>query len=176
MHQPAAQIRAAALAIGLSAFALEAGVSADGGLLRARQEVGPFIVSIFTGPEPLSAGPVEVSVIVQSSNGSVLPDAVVDILLESLARPLEQHRARATRDAAPNKLAKAAVVDLRAAGEWTLTVSVHADGTSATATCLLPVAPARSRMSVVWPWLLAPPVVISMFALHQTLKRRRLGA
>ncbi len=173
MRQPAARIRVVAVAIGLIAFGLETGVSADGGLLRARQEAGPFIVSIFTSPEPLSVGPVEVSVIVQSSNGSVLADAVVDILLKSAARPLHQQRARATRDAATNKLAKAAVVDLRAAGEWTLAVTVHANGTSGTTTCLLPVAPARSRMSVIWPWLLAPPVVISMFALHQGLKRRR---
>ena len=52
-------------------------------MLRARQEAGPFIVSIFTAPEPLRAGPVEVSVLVQSSDGGVLTDAVVDLLLES---------------------------------------------------------------------------------------------
>ena len=38
---------------------------------------------------------------------------------------------------------------------------------------LLPVAPAASRMRVVWPWLLAPPVFIALFAVHQTLKRQR---
>ena len=63
----------------LIALGLEAVVWADGGLLRARQEAGPFIVSIFTAPEPLRAGPVEVSVLVQSSGGGVLTDAVVDL-------------------------------------------------------------------------------------------------
>ena len=154
----------------LIALGLDAVVWADGGLLRARQEAGPFIVSIFTAPEPLRAGPVDVSVLVQSSDGEVLTDAVVDILLESATRPVERRRARATHGAASNKLAQAAVVDLPAAGQWTLTVSVRVNGDAATVTCLLPVAPAASRMSLVWPWLLVPPVVIALFAVHQTLK------
>ena len=51
------------------------------------KQAGPFIVSIFTAPEPLRAGPVDVSVLVQSSGGAVLTDAVVDILLESATAP-----------------------------------------------------------------------------------------
>ena len=146
---------------------------ADGGLLRARQAAGPFIVSIFTAPEPLRVGPADVSVIVQSSKGDVLTGAVVDIFLESATPPIEQRRARATHDAAANKLAQAAVIDLPAAGEWTLTVSVRANGDAADVTCVLPVAPAASRMRAIWPWLLAPPVFIALFAVHQTLKQRR---
>ena len=152
-------------------------MSADDGLLRARQEAGPFIVSVFTAPEPLRVGPVEVTVLVQSSGGAVLTDADVDILLESATRPIERRRARATQDAASNKLAKAAVVDLPAAGQWTLNISVRVNGDAATVTCLLPVAPASSRMSLAWPWLLVPPVVVALFALHQRLKRQRgMGA
>jgi hypothetical protein len=159
--------------IGLIALGLEALVWADGGLLRARQVAGAFTVSIFTAPEPLRAGPLEVSVLVQSIGGAVATDAVVDILLESAARPGEQWRARATRAAAANTLMSAAVVDLPAAGEWTLTVSVRANGHAATVRCLLPVAPASSRASLIWPWLLAPPAGVALFALHQTLKHRR---
>ena len=36
---------------------LEATVWADGGLLRTRQQAGPFIVSIFTAPEPCVPAP-----------------------------------------------------------------------------------------------------------------------
>ena len=170
MHQLIATARAFALAIGLIAGGLEAVVSADGGLLRTRQEAGPFIVSIFTAPEPLRVGAVEVSVLVQSSDGRLLTDAVVDILLESTN--LEQRRVSATHHATSNKLAKAAVIDLPTAGQWTLTISVRRDGDSATVTCLVPVAEARSQTALVWPWLLAPPVVIALFALNQTLKRQ----
>ena len=131
------------LTIILMVLGLEAAVWADGGLLRTRQQAGPFIVSIFTAPE-LRAGPVDVSVLVQSSGGTVLSDAVVDILLESATSPIERRQARATADAAANKLVKAAVVDLPAAGQWTLSVSVQFNGDAARVTCLLPVAPARS--------------------------------
>ena len=146
---------------------------ADGGLLRAREAAGPFIVSIFTAPEPLRVGPADVSVIVQSSKGDVLTDAVVDILFESATHPVEPRRARATHDAASNKLAQAAVVDLPVAGEWTLIVSVASNGNEARVTHLLRVAPAASRMRVAWPWLLAPPVFIALVAVHQTLKHQR---
>ena len=159
----------------LTVLGLEAAVWADGGLLRTRQQAGPFIVSIFTAPE-LRAGPVDVSVLVQSSGGTVLSDAVVDILLESATSPIERRQARATADAAANKLVKAAVVDLPAAGQWTLSVSVQFNGDAARVTCLLPVAPARSRMSLIWPWLVVPPVVIALFAVHQTLMHRRSSA
>jgi hypothetical protein len=168
MKPPGARTRAVALTI--TAIVLEAVVCADGGLLRVRQEAGPFIVSVFTAPEPLRVGPVDVSVIVQSSGGGVLTDAVVDIILESATRPVERRRATATRAAASNKLAKAAVVDLPVAGQWTLTVAIRLNGDAATVTCLLPVAPAQSRISLIWPWLLMPPVVIALFAVHQTLK------
>ena len=97
MNQLGATARAIALTMMLTALGLEAAVWADGGLLRTRQQAGPFIVSIFTAPEPLRAGPVDVSVLVQSSGGAVLSDAVVDILLESATPPIERRQARATR-------------------------------------------------------------------------------
>ncbi len=160
----------------LMAFGLEAIVEAHGGVLRTRQQAGPFIVSIFTAAEPLRAGPVEVSVLVQSSNGSVLTGAVVDLLLESATPGVERRQASATHDATANKLAKAAVVDLPVAGQWTLTVSVRFNADAATVTCQLPVAPAGSRMRLIWPWLLLPPVGIALFATHQALKRQRTSA
>ena len=128
MNSPGAGARAVAITIILSALGVQATVWADGGLLRARRAAGPFIVSIFTAPEPLRAGPVDVSVLVQSSGGAVLTEAAVDILVESTTRPIERRQARATHDAASNKLTSAAVVDLPAAGEWTLTVSVRHNG------------------------------------------------
>jgi hypothetical protein len=177
MHQFAAGVptraRTAALMIILTALGLQAVVWADGGLLRTRQQAGPFIVSVFTAPEPLHVGRVEVSVIVQSSDGGVLTDAVVAVLLESATRPIDRLRATATREAASNKLAQATVVDVPAAGQWTLTISVRTNADAATMTCPLQVSAAASRMSLIWPWLLAPPAAIALFSLHQTLKHQR---
>jgi hypothetical protein len=160
----------------LAVLALPAVVGAHGEVLRTRQQTGPFIVSIFTAPEPLRVGPLDVSVLVQSSEGGVLTDAVVDILLESATPGVERRQVSATHDATSNKLAKAAVLDLPAAGQWTLTVSVRFNADAATVTCHLPVAPAVSRMRLIWPWLLLPPVGIVLFATHQTLKHQRPSA
>jgi hypothetical protein len=159
--------------ITLTVLCLEAVVLADGGVLRARHATGPFVVSVFTAPEPLRVGPVEVSVIVESSGGGVLTDAVVDLLFESGTRGIDPRRARATHDGASIGLAQAAVVDLPSAGEWTLTISVRSGAGAASTTCLLPVAPAASRLGTIWPWLLVPPIGILLFAVHQTLKQRR---
>ena len=48
MHQLGARI--VAITICLTILGLEAVVWADGGVLRTRQQAGPFIVSIFTRP------------------------------------------------------------------------------------------------------------------------------
>ena len=62
------------------------------------------------------------------------------MLLELATQPGERRRAQATHAVASNKLAQAAIVDLPAAGEWTLTVTVRANGETAqvTACCRLP--------------------------------------
>jgi hypothetical protein len=39
----------------------------------------------------------------------------------------------------------------------------------------LPVAPAQSRMDLIWPWLLVPPVVIALFGAHHILKHEPAG-
>jgi hypothetical protein len=173
MHRPGANACGLAIAIAMASLGLDAVVRADGGLLRTRQEAGPFIVTVFTAPEPLRAGPVEVSVLVQSRGGAVLSGAVVEVVLQSVTAPTELRRARATHEAASNKLAQAAVVDLPAAGQWTLTVSVRSNTGTATVTCVLPVAPAPSRTRLILPWLLVPPGAMALFALHQRLKRQR---
>jgi len=54
----------------------------DGGTLRLRQDTGPFMVSVFTAPQPLRAGPADVSVLVQDrASTEVLLDAEVTLTL-----------------------------------------------------------------------------------------------
>ena len=88
---------AIALTITLIVLGLETAVWADGGTLRTRQQAGPFIVSIFTAPEPLRAGPVDVSVLVQSSGGTVLTRRCRRYPPRVRHPPIERRRARATR-------------------------------------------------------------------------------
>src|SRR5260370_621938 len=82
----------------------QATVFADGGLVQLRKEAGAFVITVFTSPAPLSAGPVDISLLLQNRNGlEPVLDASVSLLLRADASSTEL-RARATREQAQNKL------------------------------------------------------------------------
>ena len=55
---------------------------ADGGIVRARETRGPFLITIFTPSEVFTAAPVEVSVMVQNrETNQVVTDAIVELSL-----------------------------------------------------------------------------------------------
>ena len=63
---------------------------ADGGIVRARETRGPFLITIFTPSEVFTAAPLEVSVMVQDrETNQVVMDAVVEL---SLAQPNESKK------------------------------------------------------------------------------------
>jgi hypothetical protein len=140
---------------------LLAGVArGDGGVLRASQASGPFVLSVFTAPEPLRAGRAEVSVLVQA-RGTVVLDAAVE--LRTCAPDGTQQTIAVTRAAATNQLLQSAFVDLRAPGRWRLTVTARQAGTSATVSCDLDVAPATAGLAAHWVPLALPVLLILLF-------------
>lgn len=146
---------------------------ADGGRVRLRQDAGPFALTVFTAPEPLTAGPADVSVLVQDrADGRALLDADVEIRLR--APGVESARNYAAT-AGTNRILKAIATDLPTPGNWRFEVVVRRAGQTATITGVLPVEPPASRLSAIWPFLAAPPLAIVLFALHQARPRRREG-
>ena len=112
------------LAAGALVAACCASARADGGRLRASDQLGPWHVSVFTSPTPLVTGAVDVSVLVQDADtGEVVPDAAVTVEARSASSEAIV-REVATSAAATNKLFQAARCDLPAAGPWHFTVSV----------------------------------------------------
>ena len=89
------------LVAALLAFSSRA--QADGGFVELHQEVGPFVVTVFSAPGPLRAGPVDISVLVQdrASGQPVLDGEVLVCLKREGAITLVE---RATRELAQNKL------------------------------------------------------------------------
>jgi hypothetical protein len=148
---------------------------ADGGVVRVRQASGPFLISVFTASDPLRAGPIDVSVLVQDvGSGDPVLDATVGLALQphdSASAPL---LARATHERATNKLLQAAIVTIPAAGRWALRVDVRRGQDEATVTTGLQVAPPAPRLAAIWPYLLVPPLAIAVFALHQALREDAL--
>jgi hypothetical protein len=159
----------AALVAGL--FLAAALAMGDGGRVRLRQDAGPYTITVFTAPEPLIAGPADVSVLVQDrTTGDVVLDAPVEVRL----RPPDGARALAyATTAGRNRLLRQAAVEVPFAGRWHLEVAVRRGTAEELVSALLPVEPASSRDASIWPFLAAPPVAVAVFALRKTRFRRR---
>ena len=170
---------------------------ADGGVVRARETRGPFVITIFTPSEVFTAGPTEVSVMVQDRETNlIVTDAIVVL---SLVQPDESMRQtdasavvsmtghtmrgdakmmdkpsiiRATRGQGANKLLYSASVVFPTMGNWSLHVSVRRGQNEATVDCVLPVALPAGRLADLWPYLAVIPIAIALFALNQWLRRR----
>ena len=139
--------------------------------LRLRQEAGPFSITVFTAPEPLAAGPADVSVLVQDRRtGAVLLDASVEIALAGPAgvAPLVVEAGPGT-----NRLLKSAAIAFDRPGTWRLEVVVRRAEETQRVACPLPVAPPASPLGSAWPFLAFPPVAVALFALRGAIRRRR---
>src|SRR2546425_1814223 len=85
---------------------------ADGGTVQLRKEAGPLVITVFSSPAPLSAGPVDISLLLQNRTGlEPVLDATVSLVLRADTSGTEI-RARPTREQAQNKLLYAAPVTL----------------------------------------------------------------
>jgi hypothetical protein len=144
----------------------------DGGTVQLRQASGPFVVTVFTAPETLRAGPIDTSVLVQDrETGRVVLDAAVNLAVQPVGGTGARFQTRASHAQARNKLLQAVTVDIPAAGWWTMQISVSRNGVQAVVAAKVLVLPAAPRLAGIWPFLMLPPVAIALFALHQALRR-----
>ena len=113
----------AALAYG---YLAPSAIDTDGDAVRLQQISGPFRITVLTDPDPLSAGPCDVSVLVQDRDtGAPVLDAPVSL---SVAPPNTSGNTPAlipaTVKASSLKLLESGTVMLPRSGAWKLRVSV----------------------------------------------------
>jgi hypothetical protein len=148
--------------------------SADGGRVVLVERLGDYQISVFTSPEPLRAGLVDISVLLQdSSTGQPIMDAQVNVSLTpsgGRARPI---RAVATMDAATNKLLYAALLDLPDPGSWEVEIACFAEHFPAAVRFTIEAGPRSTRWLKVWPWFSWPVGVVLLFGVHRLLVCRR---
>lgn len=159
------------LSIALAWSALTIGAHADGGTVQFEKAAGPFVITVFTTPSPLRAGPVDISLMIQSreSQQPVLDcQPSVQLRKEGATSILSE----ATHEAAQNKLLYAAQVNVPEPGPWELEVAIQPGDDSINVAGEITVAPANPVLLVYWRSLALPPLFISLFALSQWLKRR----
>jgi hypothetical protein len=158
----------------LALLALDSWAQADGGSVELHQVVGPFVVTVFTAPVPLRAGPVDISVLVQDrASGQPVLDGDVSVRLQgeggmTLVEP-------ATRAMAQNKLLYSALLTLPEAGKWELEVTIKQGKEAVSVPGHMSAALPRPFLLAYWRSLSVPPFAIAIFALNQWLKRRRVS-
>jgi hypothetical protein len=154
---------------------------ADGGRLRMHAPAGPFVVTLFTTPDPLRADDADFSVALErAATGALVNDANITLILTPAA---EGERGRielaATRAAATSAFLQAADVKLPHPGSWKVTVAVRQGSESGECSTTLDVLPKSSLGGQIFWEIMLVPFLILLFAVHQRLKskqRRRLPA
>ncbi len=158
-------LAAAVVCASLSAYA-------DGGAVRFREVSGPYLVTLFSGSEPLQVGSIDASILVQDRDtGNVILDTTVSLVFRPVTGTSHALFARATRDQAKNKLLQVATVDVPGPGWWAIQIFVSRAGEASVFATQVLVMPAAPRLTTIWPFLIFPPFAIGLFALHHTLRR-----
>jgi hypothetical protein len=144
---------------------------ADGGAVQFEKSAGPFVITVFTTPSPLRAGPVDISLMIQSRENQQ-PVLDCQALVELNKEGAMSIRSEATHEAAQNKLLYAAPVKVPESGLWELEVAIEHGDDSIKVAGEITVASSNPVLLVYWRSLALPPLFISLFALNQWLKRR----
>jgi hypothetical protein len=162
---------------------------ADGGAIQFQGDAGPFHVTVFTLPPILSAGPVDVTVLVQDrSKLSPLLDASVTLDLTAKASPVQGQDAwsppscslnkSVTLTGVPaklnhgeNRLLYGALVQIPSSGAWQLRANIKRANEAESVETLLKVNPPASPPLAYWQLFILPPLGVLGFLLNQKARR-----
>ena len=144
---------------------------ADGGRLRFRRSAGPFIVTLFTTPDPLTKGPADFSVAVERAG---MPGLVEDARVEIILTPAQGHGRQlvlhASHAEATSKWLQAVNFSLPARGLWHVTVLVRRGQQEGQCSGEVRVRTSAAR-NVTWD-ILPVPLAALLFLLHEDRKRK----
>jgi hypothetical protein len=150
---------------------------ADGGRVVLIERHGGYRISVFTSPDPLRAGPIDISVLLQDAEtGNAISNAQVNVSLTPSGGSSRTIRAVATNDAATNKLLRAALVELPEAGLWDVEIACLAAHGPARVQFKIDAAPRSAGWLNVWPWFSWPAAMAMLFGIHRRLVSQRKTA
>jgi hypothetical protein len=172
------------LVVLLCLLSLSHAARADGGRLRLHESAGPFVVTLFTTPDPLTQGTADFSVAVERSgdgggNRGLVQDADVTLILtppDTAALPARQPLVlAATHAEASSTFLQAANFTLPAAGVWKITVVVRQGADAGECSGQIEVLPYRVATDETAWQVAAIPLALLLFAVHQARKRGLRG-
>jgi hypothetical protein len=163
---------------------------ADGGAVQFQGDAGTFHITVFTLPPILSAGPVDVTVLIQErSKLDPLLDARVTLDLtaetgsslnkQAWSPPACALNAPASLTGIPvrlnhgeNRLLYGALVQVPYSGIWQLKINVTRDSEKESVWTLLKVNPPAPAPLAYWHLFILPPIGVLCFILNRTARRR----
>jgi hypothetical protein len=164
---------------------------ADGGTIQFQGDAGSFHVTVFTLPPILSAGPVDLTVLVQDRiKLNPLLDARVTLDLRAetgtpmkkpgwsppacaLNMPSSLTDIPARPNHGENRLLYGALVQVPSSGTWKLKINIQRDPETESVSTLLKVNPAVSPPLAYWQLFMLPPLGVIGFVLNRTARHRR---
>jgi len=156
---------------------LPAQLWADGGRIRLHRQAGPFLITLFTTPDPLVAGPADFSVAVERADGrGLVQDAEVTLILTT-AQSAEGTRmvATATHAAATSRFLQAVNLQLPASGVWHVAVLVSEGADAGSCEADFDVQPQTTYQSqTLWQVLLIPMLIL-LYVVHQRRRSKQMN-
>ena len=147
-------------------------VQADGGIVLWQRTTGPFTVTAFTTQSPLRMGPADISILVESA-GEARPVMDAQVFIELTNEADATVSAEATHRQARNKLLYCSLINLPEAGNWRMKTIVEHGGERAEMLGDLTVIRPQPMLLSYWKLIAFPPVIIILFIINQSLRRRR---
>jgi hypothetical protein len=147
---------------------------ADGGHIALHATSGPYTVTLFTLPEPLVAGPADLSLLVQdAATGAVLGDASAEGSLALTGGAATQTTFTLGHQAATNPLLLAGTVSFAQPGSYALTLRVtRGRAAPEIFATVLPVGANHRRRTTLIFALLLPLAMIALFLVNQASKQK----
>jgi hypothetical protein len=152
-------------ALAMNAFASSA--CADGGTLQLVEQHGEIQIAVFTAPNPLRAGPVDISLLAQNTRtGETMPELPATVTLTPVDGQGTPIRTELTRANATNRLMQSALVELPTAGQWRVELAVNVQEQLIASNFTLEAGPPLPRWLSEWPWFTWPVLAVGLFVLH----------
>jgi hypothetical protein len=164
---------------------------ADGGAIQFQGDAGPLHVTVFTLPPILSAGPVDITVLIQDrAKLDPLLDATVTLDLTAqdgnrmkkaawsppacaLNIPSSLSGIPAKLNHGENRLLYGALVQVPYSGAWNLKISILQHSKIESLSTMLRINPPVPPPLAYWHLFILPPLGVLGFVLNQSARRRR---
>jgi len=145
---------------------------ADGGRLQFRKLAGPFMVTLFTTPDPLTPGRADFSVVIERPGvQGIVSDARVTFVLTPANGHAKPMTLEATHGQATTRFLEAANFSLPEQGLWRIAIHVSEGTESGVCQGEFRVDPPNLITNEVAWQIAVVPLMVLLFLLHQWRKR-----